>query len=54
LYEVETWVSDKFETVHYMAICMMQGEYEFQCCNSHTNKPLLDLVLQLYNNPIRN
>jgi len=51
---VETWVSDKFETVHYMAICMMQGEYKFQCCNSHTNKPLLDLVLQLYNNPIRN
>jgi len=27
---------------------------EFQCCNVHTNTPLLDLVLQLCNNPIQN
>jgi len=27
---------------------------EFQCCNLHTNNPLLDLVLQLCNNPLQN
>jgi len=27
---------------------------EFQCCDLHTNNPLLDLVLQLCNNPRQN
>jgi len=27
--------------------------FEFQCCDLHTNNPMLDLVLQLCNNPIQ-